>query len=145
MNSHKPVRRWSRVTPSRVEMESVPPLFLTLKLRKAIERLLPTGHHQRLHQYFKNYGCLHCSRKNLLYGANGFCMVCISMIGKRMRKVDTALRTRKPVSRPKLEEVYLRPYNSARQLLADLMPKLGKGQIRKRLESKSPPKVYMKF
>jgi hypothetical protein len=35
--------------------------------------------------------------------------------------------------------------NSARQLLADLMPKIGKGTIRKKPEPKSPPKVYLKF
>jgi hypothetical protein len=145
MNSLKPVRRGRRVKPVRAKMESVPPLFLTLKLRKAIERLLPAGHHQRLRQYFNIYGCLHCSRKNLLYGANGFCMICISMIGKRMRKVDKALRAIKPALPPKLEETYLRPYNSARQLLADLMPNIRKGSIRKKPEPKSPPKVYMKF
>jgi len=73
-------------------------------------------------------------------------MVCISMIGKRIRKVDKKLRARKPELGPKLEEIYLRPYNSARQLLADLMPKIGKGLIRKKnSEPKSPPKVYLKF
>jgi hypothetical protein len=126
-------------------MGSVPPLFLTIKLRKAVERLLPVRHYQRLRQYFDVYGCLHCSRKNVLYGANGFCMVCISMIGKRMRKVDKELRARKPALPPKLEETYLRPYNSARQLLADLMPGIGKELIRKKPEPKSPPKVCLKF
>jgi hypothetical protein len=145
MNSRKPIRRLGRVMPIRANMGSVPPLFLTIKLRKAIERLLPVGHHQRLHHYFDIYGCLHCSRKNVQYGANGFCMLCISMIGKRMRKVDKELRARKLAIPPKLEETYLRPYNSARQLLADLMPKIGKGPIRKKSEPKSPPKVYMKF
>jgi len=145
MNSRKPVRRVGRVRPIRANMGSMPPLFLTIKLRKAIERLLPVRHHQRLRQYFDIYGCLHCSRKNVLYGANGFCMLCISMIGKRMRKVDRALRARKPALPPTLEETYLRPYNSARQLLADLMPKIGKGLIQKKPEPKSPPKVYMKF
>ena len=145
MNSRKPVRSWGRVTPVRENMGSVPPLFLTIKLRKAIERLLPVRHHQRLRQYFNIYGCLHCSRKNVLYGANGFCMRCISMIGKRMRKVDKALRARKPALPPKLEETYLRPYNSARQLLADLMPKIGKGPIRGKPEPKSPPRVYLMF
>jgi len=146
MNTRKPVRRLAKVTPNRVKVGSVPPLFLTIKLRKAIERLLPSGHHQRLRKYFEIYGCLHCSRNNVLYGANGFCMVCISMIGKRIRKVDKKLRARKPELGPKLEEIYLRPYNSARQLLADLMPKIGKGLIRKKnSEPKSPPKVYLKF
>ncbi len=126
-------------------MESVPPLFLTIKLRKTIERLLPVGHHQRLRQYFDTYGCLRCSRNKVVYGANGFCMLCISMIGKRMRKVDKELQARKPAPPPKLQETYLRPYNSARQLLADLMPKIGKGPIRGKPEPKSPPKVYLKF
>jgi hypothetical protein len=145
INSRDPVRRVGRVQPFRANMGSVPPLFLTIKLRKAIERLLPVGHHQRLRQYFDIYGCLHCSRKNVLYGANGFCMLCISMIGKRMRKIDRELRARKPALAPKLEEEFLRPYNSAHQLLADLMPKIGKGLIRKKPEPKFPPKVYLKF
>lgn len=145
MNSRKPIRRLGRVRPIRANMGSVPPIFLTIKLRKAIERLLPVGHYQRLRQYFDFYGCLHCSRKNVLYGANGFCMVCISMIGKRMRKVDKHLRARRQALPPKLEENYLRPYNSARQLLADLMPYAGKGLIRKKPEPVSPPKVYLKF
>jgi hypothetical protein len=67
------------------------------------------------------------------------------MIGKRMRKVDKTLRARKLAPPAKLEETYLRPYNSARQLLADLMPKIGKALIQKKLEPKSPPKVYMQF
>ena len=145
MNSRKTVRRLGRVRPVKAKMGTVPPLFLTIKLRKAIERLMPVGYYQRLRQYFDIYGCLHCSRKNVLYGANGFCMLCISMIGKRMRKVDKAMRARKPALPSKLEETYLRPYNSARQLLADLMPNVGKGLIRKKHEPKSPPKVYMKF
>jgi hypothetical protein len=114
-------------------------------LRKAIERLLPAGHHQRLRQYFENYGCLRCSRNNVIYGANGFCLLCIRMIGKRLKKVDKELLAREPALPPKLEETYLRPYNSAHQLLANLMPKIGKGPIRKKPEPKSPPKVYMKF
>jgi hypothetical protein len=145
MNSRKPVRRLGQVTTIRTNVGSVPPLFLTFKLRKAIEQLLPVMHHQRLHQYFDNYGCLRCSRNNVLYGANGFCMGCTNMIGKRMRKVDKELRARTPALPPELEENYLRPYNSARRLLADLLPKIVKGRIRKKPEPKSPPKVYMKF
>src|SRR5690349_14493409 len=106
MNSRKPIRRLGRVRPIRANTGIVPPLFLTIKLRKAIERLLPARHYQRLRQYFDIYGCLHCSRRNVLYGGNGFCMVCISMIGKRMRKVDKKLRAKKPALTPKLEETY---------------------------------------
>jgi hypothetical protein len=145
MNSRKPTRRLGLVAPIRANMESMPPLFLKMSLRKTIERLLPVGHHQRMHLYFDTYGCLRCLRKNVIYGANGFCRVCLYTIGKRLRKVDRELRARKPELPPKLQEAYLRPYNSARQLLADLMPKTGKGPIRKKPEPKSPPKVYLKF
>jgi hypothetical protein len=145
MNCRKPSRRLRPATPASTNKKNVPPLFLTIKLRKAIERLLPVGHHQRLRQYFDTYGCLHCSRKRLVYGANGFCKLCISMIGKRIRKVDKELQARKTTAPQKLEETYLRPYNSARQLLADLMPKIGKGPVRGKPEPKSPSKIYLKF
>jgi len=144
MNSRKPTRRLGPVMPIRANMKSVPPLFLTIKLRKTIERLLPVGHHQRLRQYFDIYGCLHCSRNAVLYGANGFCLLCINMIGKRMKKVDKELGDRKPASPPKLEEVYLRPYNCARRLLADLRPTIGKGPLRGKPNFTSPRKVYLK-
>ena len=145
VNSRKRARRLDLVQLAKASMESVPPLFLTVKLRKTIERLLPVEHHQRLRRYFDIYGCLHCSRRRVIYGANGFCRLCISMIGKRIRKVDEELQARRLVTQPKLEETYLQPYNSARQLLADLIQKTAKRSIRGKPEPKSPPKVYLKF
>src|ERR1700719_2498128 len=140
VNSRKRARRLDLVQLAKASMESVPPLFLTVKLRKTIERLLPVEHHQRLRRYFDIYGCLHCSRRRVIYGANGFCRLCISMIGKRIRKVDEELQARRLVTQPKLEETYLQPYNSARQLLADLIQKTAKRSIRGKPEPKSPPK-----
>lgn len=145
MNSRKRTQRLRHVAPFKSRVGGVPPLFLTSKLRKAVERLLPDRHYQRLRQYFDWYGCLHCSRKHVLYGGNGFCMGCISMIGKRMRKVDQELMTRKPTFSPNLEAAYLRPYNSARRLLVDLMSNIGNRPTRRTSEPKSPPKVYLRF
>lgn len=145
MNPRRPVRIVRHVRPIKTQVGIVPPVFLTIKLRKAIERLLPDSHHQRLHRYFEKYGCLHCGRNDVLYSGNGFCMGCISMIGKRMRKVDRELQARNPAPPSKLEENYLRPYNSARRLLADLLPKIVNGRARKKPVPKSPPKVYMRF
>src|SRR6266446_7040099 len=144
MNSRKQVRSLELVTPARTNMESVPPLFLTMKLRKTIEQLLPVSHYQRLRQYFDIFGCLRCSRNSVVYGANGFCLLCINMIGKRMKKVDKELGDRKPASPPKLEEIYLRPYNCARRLLADLRPTIAKGPLRGKPNFTSPRKVYLK-
>ncbi len=144
ISPRKRARRLGLVPPAGPNMQSVLPLFLTIKLRKTIERLLPIGHHQRMRQYFVIYGCLHCSRNAVLYGANGFCLLCINMIGKRMKKVDKELGDRKPASPPKLEEIYLRPYNCARRLLADLRPTIAKGPLRGKPNFTSPRKVYLK-
>ena len=141
----RPARKGVLLTPVRAGRSSLPPLFLTLKLRKSIERLLPAGHHRRLRLYFDTYGCLRCQHKDTIYGGNGFCRLCLYAIGKRLKKVDKELRARPSDPLPDLEEAYLRPYKSARQLLADLIPKFGKRSTQKKPEPKSPPKVYMKW
>jgi hypothetical protein len=146
VNSHsRPIRRRVLSTSVRTNKRSLPPLFLTLKLRRSIERLLPVEHHQRLRLYFDTFGCLHCLRKNVIYGANGFCRVCVCTIGKRLKRVDRELRARHSDPPPDLEEAYLRPYKSARKLLSDLVPKMGKRTTQRKAEPKSPPKVYMEW
>jgi hypothetical protein len=110
-----------------------------------MEKLLPTEHHQRLRLYFETYGCLHCAHKDAIYGGNGFCRLCLCAIGKRLKKVDQELLKRLSDPPPDLQEVYLRPYRSARHLLADLIPKFGKRSIQRKPEPKSPTKVYMKW
>jgi hypothetical protein len=55
-----------------------------------------------------------------------------------MRKIDKELQAKYPDARPKLEEEYLRPYNSARELLSDHIPKPSKTSSRKRLGPKAP-------
>jgi len=145
MNSRKPARRLVLVTPASTNMQSLPPLFLTTELRRAIERLLPVGHHLRLRHYFDTYGCLRCSRNRAIYGANGFCMPCLQTIRKRMRKVDKELQARKPAPPPTVEETYLRSYSCARNLLADLRSAIRRKPIREKLGFKSPPQVYLKL
>jgi hypothetical protein len=141
----RPARKGVLLTTALTRTSNLPPLFLTLKLRKSMEKLLPTEHHQRLRLYFDTYGCLHCAHKATIYGGNGFCRLCLGAIGKRLKKVDKALRTRLSNPPTDLEEVYLRPYSSARRLLADLIPKLDKRLVQRKPEPKSPTKVYMKW
>jgi hypothetical protein len=152
MSSKKPVgfrglpdRRVVLLPSVRTKKTSLPPLFLTMKLRRSIERLLPVEHHQRLRLYFDTYGCLRCLHKDVIYGGNGFCRLCLYMIGKRLKKLDRQLQARHSEPPPDLEEAYLRPYNSARKLLADLVPTMGKDSTGRKREPKSPPKVYMKW
>jgi hypothetical protein len=118
----------------------MPPLFVNKALRKTIDRILPTRHHERLRRYFQTYGCMRCSQKNMIYGANGFCLNCISAIGKRLKKIDATLRVSRPLDTQDEEfrADYLRPYTSARDLLADLVPRTRKP------ESKLPATIHLK-
>jgi len=141
----RPARREGLLTPVRTDKRTLPPFFLTRKLRRSIERLLPAEHHRRLRLYFATYGCLRCQHNDVIYGGNGFCCHCLRAIAKRLKKVDKELRAKFSDPTPNLEEVYLRPYNSARQLLADLVPKMNKRSAQRKPEPKSPPKVYVKW
>jgi hypothetical protein len=123
---------------------TLPPPFLTLKLRRSVERLLPPGHHRRLRLYFETYGCLRCARTKMIYGANGFCICCLRMIEKRLKKIDTKIQASVQAPRPGLEEIYLRPYKAARELLADLVPKIARKSSQNKPESKSPPQTYFR-
>ena len=144
--SRRPSDRQKTLRPgSQTKRTTLPPLFLTIKLRKSIERLLPTGHHQRLRYYFDTHGCLRCSHNDVIYGGNGFCNLCLHMIEKRLRKVDREMQTRLCVPQPNLEEAYLRPYNSARQLLSDLVLKIDNRTAQKKAEPKHPPRIYLKW
>src|SRR5713226_7538116 len=100
----RPARREGLLTPVRTNKKILPPFFLTRKLRRSIERLLPADHHQRLRQYFDTHGCLHCQHKDAIYGGNGFCRLCLSAIGKRLKKVDKALRAKLSDPAPDLKE-----------------------------------------
>jgi hypothetical protein len=59
-------------------------------------------------------------------------------------KIDKELQARVADSLPDPDKAYLRPYESARQLLADLVAKMDKRSTRRKPEPKSPPKVYIK-
>jgi hypothetical protein len=45
----------------------------------------------------------------------------------------------------RLEEAYLRPYQAARELLADLAPKTSKRSTKSKSIPQYPPKVYLKW
>src|ERR1700693_190550 len=124
--------------------QSLPPFFVTKKIRKSIEQLLPAEHHKRLRLYFETYGCIRCSHSDVLYCANGLCVRCLRTVSKRLAKVDMKLRATVPQPE-NLDKSFLSPYLSARQLLSDLVSKPSKELQKNRRVVKSPSKVYLKL
>jgi len=118
-------------------------MFVTIKLRKAIEKLLPVEHHKRLRLYFDTYGCLGCRRKTMIYGANGFCKPCLGTIEKRLRKLDGKPPASVPARQPDLADQFVRPYRTACQLLSDLIPRVNRGLGQRKAEPKALPRVYL--
>ena len=119
------------------------PMFVTIKLRKAIEKLLPVEHYKRLRLYFDTYGCLACRRKAMIYGANGFCKPCLGTIEKRLRILDGKLQASVPVRQPDLADQFVRPYRTACELLADLIPRVSPRLGQTKAEPKALPRVYL--
>jgi hypothetical protein len=137
MSSKKSVER-------RDNAQSLPPFFVTKKIRKSIEQLLPAEHHKRLRLYFETYGCIRCSQSDVLYCANGLCVRCLRTVSKRLKRVDIKLRSAAPQTET-LEKSFLSPYLSARRLLLDLVSKPSKELHKNQRVPKSPSKVYLKL
>lgn len=143
-SSRNPLSRSVFLSESTERMKStLPPMFVTVKLRKAIEKLLPVEHHKRLRLYFDTYGCLGCRRKTMIYGANGFCKPCLGTIEKRLRKLDGKPQASVPARQPDLADQFVRPYRTACQLLSDLIPRVNRGLGQRKAEPKALPRVYL--
>lgn len=143
-HSRNPLSRSGFLSESTKGIKStLPSMFVTIKLRKAIEKLLPAEHYKRLRLYFDTYGCLGCRRKTMIYGANGFCKPCLGTIEKRLRRLDTKLKGSVPVRQPDLSDDFVRPHRAARELLADLIPGMNRRLGQTKAEPKAPPRVYI--
>jgi hypothetical protein len=143
-SSRNPLSRSGFLSQSTERMKStLPPMFVTIKLRKAIEKLLPVEHYRRLRLYFDTYGCLCCRRKTMIYGANGFCKPCLGTIEKRLRRLDGKLQASVPVRQPDFADRFVLPHRTARELLADLIPRVNRRLGQTKAEPKALPKVYL--
>jgi len=60
-----------------------------------------------------------------------------------LKKIDREFRTRPPVCQPDAGEQFVRPYRSACELLADLVPKIDRKLRQTRPEPKAVPKIYL--
>lgn len=60
------------------------PWFVPKPIYLAIRRLLPNIHLMKMRHYFDDYGCLRCSRADVLYGASGLCHSCNVVVRSRI-------------------------------------------------------------
>ena len=97
-----------------------PPWFLTRKTMRKIEALLPYYYHMRFRFYFDRYGCVRCSRKNVVYCASGLCLACVGLINDRLKRTDRAMKRKYGMSPDIPCKRFLKRVSSARALLADL-------------------------
>jgi hypothetical protein len=119
------------------------PGFVSQDVYLKIYKLVPKIYFQRFSTYFKRYGCLRCSRKRTLYGANGLCLHCLGLVSDRLKACDRALAQQYEAKKDSgRSERFLHRVNSAKHLLSDLVglqrsPSRSSGTI-------GPPAIPMK-
>lgn len=96
-----------------------PPWFVSKAMIKQVEAILPSYYHQRLRRYFDRYGCIRCNRRKAMYGGNGLCLLCIGLVGDRLKRIDAKLLRSLAVDPMEPSKGFLRKRESARELLAD--------------------------
>jgi hypothetical protein len=106
------------------------PWFVSRETYEQMYNLLPKIHFRRLSTYFKRYGCLRCSKRLVVYGANGLCKRCLGLVSDRLKACDRVLE-RRYAGRFQKADRYLHRSKTARALLADLAEhEVGKGRYR---------------
>jgi hypothetical protein len=60
------------------------PWFLPRHTAVAIKRILPPEHRHRMRFYFDDYGCLKCEQRDVQYGSNGLCKLCMQRVKLRL-------------------------------------------------------------
>jgi hypothetical protein len=97
-----------------------PPWFLNKTTMRKIEALLPHYYHKRLRFYFDLYGCIRCSRTNVIYSCSGLCLGCKWTVDDRLRRSDRKLKRAYGQS-PKIPSaLFLKRFTTAQELLKDL-------------------------
>jgi hypothetical protein len=95
------------------------PWYLPLQTAIAIRVLLPAEHRHKMRFYFEDYGCMKCGKKEVRYGSNGLCKICVQQVKLKML---FAIKRRWRKQNP--SELPVRTFKrvaEARRLLRDLV------------------------
>ena len=96
-----------------------PPWFLNKVTMRKIDALLPYFYHKRLRLYFDLYGCIRCSRKDVVNCCSGLCLRCKGIIDSRLKRSDRKLKEEYHLG-PELPSAHLlKRLTTARDLLKD--------------------------
>jgi hypothetical protein len=110
---------------SRQQTKQFPPYlpwFVSKDVYVEMYKLVPKVYFRRFSTYFKRYGCLRCSRKRALYGANGLCLHCLGLVSDRLKICDRVLERKcKMKNDSGRSERFLQRVKSAQRLLSDLV------------------------
>lgn len=64
------------------------PWFLPARISRKVRWLLPPDFRQRLRDYFIDYGCMRCDRKDVSYKSNGMCRKCLMLVFDRLQRSE---------------------------------------------------------
>src|SRR4029077_10577592 len=109
------------------------PWFLARDKAFAVRRILPPEHRHKMKFYFDDYGCMRCKRRNVTYGSNALCKLCMQEVKLKM---FFAIKRRWTAASPdNLPRTFTRMAD-AQRLLRDLLvlspnrPRRRKGCVR---------------
>ncbi len=64
------------------------PFFQARLIAQEFKRIQSLPEQRKWRVYFDNYGCLHCHKKNALYGSCGHCKQCRMKVGQRLDAIE---------------------------------------------------------
>lgn len=90
-------KRYLKKSELQVQDLLLQPWYLPRRAAFTILKVLPPHYQKRMRDFFDDYGCMRCDRRNVAYRSNGFCDECAMLIYRRM----TASANRRLKDRPR--------------------------------------------
>jgi hypothetical protein len=94
------------------------PWFLPRDTAFAMRRILPPEHRHKMRFYFDDYGCMKCKKKDVPYGSNALCKLCVQEV---KLKLFFAVKRRWTAASPDNSPRTFKRMTDARRLLKDLL------------------------
>jgi hypothetical protein len=106
---------------SKAQSAIFPPWFLSRKVMRQVQRLLPNIYHKRLLAYFERFGCIRCNGKRVVYCSNGLCRSCTTLLITRLRRCDGMMAREYRDAMQAPSDKFVNKVVTARALLADMV------------------------